>query len=79
MKAVRFDTAKAEEMGKAQTVRLYDVFLLGPFMMWAATQTKPLPRWAKATLFISGVATVVYNLHNYGRVEALLRAQQKPQ
>ena len=79
MKAVRFDTPGPDELGKAQSVRLYDVFLLGPFMIWAATQSKPLPRWAKATLFVSGVATIIYNLNNYGRVEAVLQEQIRQQ
>lgn len=53
--------------GKSQPVRLLDVFLLGPFMIWAGTQ-KRLPSWARTALIISGVATVGYNARNYLRI-----------
>jgi hypothetical protein len=49
---------------KPQAVRLVDVFLLGPFMMWAGSRRK-LPGWASATLTLSGWATVLYNATNY--------------
>ena len=50
---------------KAQSVRLVDVYLLGPFMVWAAYKSTDLPNWARLTLGISGVATVAYNARNY--------------
>lgn len=49
---------------KSQTVRLVDVFALGPFMVWAASRSS-LPPWARSVLALSGVATIVYNAHNY--------------
>lgn len=52
------------EVSKTQDVRLIDVFVLGPFMVWAATQ-RALPEWAKVGLFIGGVLTVTYNAENY--------------
>ena len=54
--------------GKSQEVRLLDVFALGPFMIWVATQTRDLPLWARAVLGASGVATIGYNLRNYKRI-----------
>lgn len=53
------------EVSKTQDVRLVDVVLLGPFMMWAARESRDLPEWARAVLFISGAATVAYNGRNY--------------
>ena len=53
------------QVQKTQSVRLGDVFLLGPFLIWAGAQKEPLPGWARSTLFFSGVMTVVYNLYNY--------------
>lgn len=53
---------------KSQEVRLLDVWLLGPFMVWAATQRR-LPTWAQTTLAIGGIATIVYNLRNYLAIE----------
>ncbi len=50
---------------KSQWVRLLDVFLLGPFMIWYALQSRGMPDVAVAVLFLSGVLTIVYNGVNY--------------
>lgn len=49
---------------KTQTIRLIDVFLLGPFMIYAAAkpQLTPLDR---IILAIIGIATILYNWKNY--------------
>ena len=52
---------------KSQRVRLIDVFVLGPFMLWAAWRAGTLPLWARWTLAASGAATVWYNGRNYLR------------
>ena len=49
---------------KSQTVRLVDVLLLGPFMVWAAG-ARTLPPWARLLLGVAGVATIAYNARNY--------------
>lgn len=54
---------------KAQPVRLVDIFLLGPFMVWASTR-RTLPEWARLTLLVSGILTVAYNAENYRKVIA---------
>lgn len=54
--------------GKSQWVRLLDVFVLGPFMIWYALLTageQDLPAGAALVLFISGVLTIVYNGFNW--------------
>ena len=53
---------------KTQTIRLIDVFLLGPFMIWAGFQLRNDA--AKAVMIASGAATIVYNYRNYKAVEA---------
>ena len=60
------------EIGKTQEIRLGDVFILGPFMIWCAAQTEPLPGWARSTLFFSGIGTIVFNLYNYETQQRLL-------
>jgi len=50
---------------KGQNVRLMDVFLLGPFMVWAGYKSRDLPQWARTTMVVSGVGTIVYNGFNY--------------
>ena len=52
---------------KSQTVRLVDVFVLGPFLIWAGTQGR-LSGWARLLLLVSGIATVLYNGRNYLRL-----------
>lgn len=51
-------------MVKSQAVRLVDVFLLGPFMLWAAGRLEA-PPWARTTLAAAGALTILYNGRNY--------------
>ena len=50
---------------KSQGIRLIDVFLLGPFMIWIGVVRGSVPEWASVLMIISGVFTVVYNARNY--------------
>ena len=52
-----------------QTVRLSDVFLLGPFMLWFAISADKMPDWARVTMGLSGVATIVFNGVSFISVE----------
>tara|TARA_R100000231_G_scaffold33800_2_gene29713 strand:+ start:2432 stop:2653 length:222 start_codon:yes stop_codon:yes gene_type:complete len=51
-----------------QYVRLLDVFVLAPTMVYAST-FKQLPNYIRLILFVSGVATLVFNGRNYIRIE----------
>jgi hypothetical protein len=54
---------------KSQTVRILDVVLIGPLMVWGGVRVReehPLRGWLLAAL---GVATVWYNGRNYLLVE----------
>ena len=51
---------------KAQPVRLLDVFVFGPFMIWAATELKSEP--ARVAMLVLGVGTMIYNWENYKRL-----------
>lgn len=51
-----------------QFVRLIDVFVLAPVMIYASTN-KSLPESVRTILFISGVATAVFNGINFWRIE----------
>lgn len=54
---------------KAQSVRLWDVFLIGPLMIWGgalATPKQPLPGLA---LTLAGMGTIVLNGVNFRRIE----------
>ena len=50
---------------KTQTVRLIDVFALGPFMIYAALKARGLSPIEQAFLGFSGLATIIYNGANY--------------
>lgn len=55
----------SEPTQKTQAVRLVDVFLLGPFMVYAATLLPRDRELARLVLAGAGVATSLYNWHNY--------------
>ena len=57
------------EVGKTQQVRLLDVFLIGPFMVWFGT-TATGPTWAKASMVVLGILTTLYNGGHFLRQEA---------
>lgn len=49
---------------KPQAVRIADVFIIGPAMIWAGLDRTP-PRWLRWGMLAAGVATIVYNGRNY--------------
>ncbi len=49
---------------KTQTIRILDVFVFGPVIVYAGTRRK-LPAWLRASLIVIGAGTVVYNGYNY--------------
>ncbi len=57
-------------MDKSQWVRLLDVFILGPFMIWYALATagnEELPTGSALALLVGGILTIVYNGLNWSR------------
>lgn len=62
-----FEHFKAME--KAQAVRLFDVFALGPLMVYAGSRLTN--RNLSALLALSGVGTILFNGLNYIRIEQL--------
>jgi hypothetical protein len=68
---------------KGQSVRLFDILVLGPAMVFAgaaatgATRGAPLLRGAALVTFVGGFGTIVYNAVNYGRVAQRIKAQQQ--
>jgi hypothetical protein len=50
--------------GNTQNVRLLDVFLLGPLMIYVASKYR-LRQPERALLFITGIATITTNGINY--------------
>lgn len=54
-----------ELFAKPQALRLWDVFFLGPFLIYAGTRKSGFHQVVKKGLVISGVMTMVYNGSNY--------------
>lgn len=54
---------------KSQGVRLFDVFILGPFMMYQAGKKTEKSQLERNFLFWSGVFTIIYNGANYLRAK----------
>jgi len=52
------------EVSKSQNIRLIDVFVLAPIMVYAGT-FKSLPTWVRISLIGMGVATAFYNGKNF--------------
>ena len=51
---------------KSQAVRVADVLLIGPLMIWAAGQrSSPLSGELRAALAFIGLLTITYNAANY--------------
>jgi len=51
-----------------QKVRLLDVFVLAPAMVYAST-FKQIPDYVRLILFISGICTLAFNGMNYLEIE----------
>lgn len=52
-----------------QSARLSDIWILGPFMVWYAFQSRDMPDWARLAMGVSGLLTIGFNLRNYVKVE----------
>lgn len=48
-----------------QTIRIVDVVILAPFMIYAGARPSNLPTWIKWGLIGTGISTFVYNGYNY--------------
>lgn len=74
-----FETAlqEADALAAAQRVRLFDVYALGPVLLYAATRKAPLGRWTKRTLFVAGIMTIVYNWSKYRTMKTDLETAVK--
>ena len=50
---------------KSQVVRLYEVFLLAPFLMYIGYKAKGISNLERNAIYLIGVGTLVYNARNY--------------
>lgn len=54
-----------DKASKSQRIRLVDVFLLGPFMIWFGAIATGVSSIFKIIMIISGIATIIYNGYYY--------------
>lgn len=64
----------ARTSAKSQSVRIADVVLIGPLMIWAGTEASKaskteLGRNAGSALAVMGIGTMAYNGVNYARIK----------
>ena len=57
---------------KSQRVRVLDVLVIGPLMIWGGAALADRSKLAGLALALTGVATVWYNGRNYLRIERKL-------
>ena len=57
-----------EPIVKSQSVRLADVFIIGPLMVYGAYKMSTGCKIARLALGIFGVGTVLYNATNYVKI-----------
>jgi hypothetical protein len=50
---------------KTADVRLLDVFVLGPFMIWFGFRARGVPDLARGAMIVAGVGTILYNYATY--------------
>ena len=56
-------------MPKVQLIRLVDVFVLGPTMIWFGIAATGLPQIAKDFMILSGIATIIFNGQRYLEIQ----------
>ena len=61
-------TQQRLQSDRYQHVRLLDVFVLAPAMVYASTY-KQMPDYVRLILFVYGVATLIFNGSNYLDIE----------
>ena len=54
-----------KEISKGQFIRLCDVFLIGPFIIYAGSLKSTLPDSVKIGLIFIGIITIAYNGKNF--------------
>jgi len=58
-----------DEIEATQKVRLVDVFILGPFMVWSGLRKQcKFSSLAKLFMVGSGIATIIFNGNNYIKI-----------
>ena len=57
-----------KELPGTQLIRLVDIFVLGPVLIYAGRAQKELSQNARTFLVLSGIGTILFNGWNYLRI-----------
>lgn len=66
-----------DTLAKEQKVRTFDIYALGPFLLYVATRKGALGAWSRRTLFVAGCMTIVYNWNKYKTMKTDLESALK--
>lgn len=64
MKLIELRKRTREEVEKSQAVRIIDVLIIGPYLIYLG-QKGTVTNADKAVLVFLGITTLLYNLNNY--------------
>jgi len=68
----------AKEVQKSQTIRLIDVYVIAPILIYGGIQyRKVLPKWLSISLIVIGGCTLYYNAKNYLETKKLNEGTNK--
>lgn len=68
----------AKEMQKSQNIRLIDVYVIAPILIYGGIQyRKVLPKWLSLSLVVIGGCTLYYNAKNYLETKKLNEGTNK--
>jgi len=59
------NTTSVEELSKSQNIRLIDVFLIAPFLIYIGNKAKGISSFERNMIYVIGAATLIYNGKNY--------------
>jgi hypothetical protein len=58
-------TTGVEELSKSQNIRLIDIFVIAPFLIYVGNKAKGISSIERNMLYAVGIATLLYNGKNY--------------
>lgn len=68
--------SNADDLVKSQPTRLFDIYALGPLLIYAGlTGKKGLGKWTRRAVFTSGVFVMIYNYARYKNVKSELESR----
>ncbi len=72
----RDDNVPVVEVRKSQSVRVFDVLVLGPAMIYLGTRNRPLTVQERTILLLAGFGTVLYNANNWNETRKANRPEE---